>query len=341
VSINRFLNFICKRWNEFLVGGLLVFGLGLTVLSHLKLCSSACTAAHDYRLYTLSFETVGLMFFSTAILTLLASFRWPQLRLVLKLLVASAVGSEIYFIIFQKIVIGSWCPVCLTIAAVVLFTFFILLFRQKNRARVRRIHTLMCVPLVFFGFIISFTAVVKKSSPYRVELSNQVILGNAESAVEVYIFSDWMCSSCRLAESEVEGGVEKVFLSTKVCFVDLAVNKESMNYLPYNLTFMVNNKDKYLDLRKALGVLAEKGIKPTPENIREVAKVLKVNYEEPLGYLQVNEGRKHFKAIAKEFHVTQTPTVIIRNADTKEEKRLVGYEEITQVKITSLVSALS
>ncbi|MEC7839041.1 MAG: thioredoxin domain-containing protein [Chlamydiota bacterium] len=334
--------FLCfKKWNNLFVAALLLVGLSLTVLSYFQVCSSACTAVHDYRLFSFPFEVAGGVFFVTSFLLLIASFRWCSMRVVLIMLAAYASGAEIFLILFQKYVIKSWCPVCLSIAVVVFLILVQLVYSARIWIMPYRLSVVVCVPMLLLGFLVSSSAIAKKNSDYRELFNEEVILGNSSSEVEVYFFSDWMCPSCQRVESEVEGEFEELFPLARVCFVDLAINSESMYYLPYNLSFMINSKDHYIELRKALRKFADNKEIPTQKKIQKVVETLEVKYDNPLGYREINEGRKHFKALAKKFKVSQTPTVIIRNSARDEEVRLVGYEEISQQKITYLVSTLS
>ena len=58
----------------------------------------------------------------------------------------------------------------------------------------------------------------------------------------------------------------------RLIFVDMPVHDESVNYIPYNLAFMLNDKDKYFILRRKLTQLALKETSPTEEQIKALAE---------------------------------------------------------------------
>ena len=95
----------------------LITALGLTVISWMRLCSQTCAEGHSYRIFGLSFEFVGMIFFPLLCLLHVLSRKYPALVHVTGWALCAALGSEIIFIYIQKYRIGSWCPVCLSIAA--------------------------------------------------------------------------------------------------------------------------------------------------------------------------------------------------------------------------------
>src|ERR1700738_2273075 len=71
-----------------------------------------------------------------------------------------------------------------------------------------------------------------------------VYFGKKSSPVEVYVFSDWFCPACRRVESIIEQKAPEIAKNARLFFIDIPIHDESINYLPYNLSFMVKEKAK-------------------------------------------------------------------------------------------------
>jgi uncharacterized membrane protein len=98
----------------------LFFSFFLATISLLGLCASACSETKHYTLFGGSFEVFGLLFFGILIFLQLLSTHYIKLKGLIALLISSALGAEIYFIWIQKAIIGSFCPICLSIATCIL-----------------------------------------------------------------------------------------------------------------------------------------------------------------------------------------------------------------------------
>ena len=96
-----------------------------------------------------------------------------------------------------------------------------------------------------------------------------------------------------------------------------------MNYIPYNLSFMLNDKKQYFKIRKALTKLAKESKTPTPEQVQKAVQPYGVTYV-PLNFADVNEGIKFQEGIVKTFKVKQTPTVVVANRKKLKAKKLTG-----------------
>src|ERR1700733_15134326 len=95
-------------------------GLTLSIISWLRLCSDQCAATHNYRLYGMPIESFGLLFFPALTVCHFLSRKYEICSIIAGILIASAVGAELFFIDIQKREIGHWCPVCLSIAGCVI-----------------------------------------------------------------------------------------------------------------------------------------------------------------------------------------------------------------------------
>ncbi len=164
--------------------------------------------------------------------------------------------------------------------------------------------------------------------------------GDQESNTEVYFITDWFCPACRIAEPEILKGARKVMRQAKVVFVDYPVHPETYNFIPYNLSFIVREKPKYLEIREALGALARKTKEPTPEDVQAAVSPLGVKYV-PLNYADVMGGMQYFSTLVKRFKVPGTPSVVVLDSGTGKTKTLYGILEISSENILKAVAEVS
>ncbi len=125
----------------------------------------------------------------------------------------------------------------------------------------------------------------------------------------------------------------------RLTFVDHAIHTETFNYSPYNVSFMIKNKDKYLALRKALTKLSVENPAPTEEQVEKLAEKLNTKYQQ-LHFSDIALSQKYFKQLAKQFDVHRTPTLVVINRETKKGKRIVGTD-ITEKNVLSAIESLS
>lgn len=331
----------------------LVIGAALSVLSALHICTQACTAGHKYRLYGWSFEAVGMCFFISAIALHLASIRYSKCSALVAGMLAAAVGAEGMFIYAQKYIIGSWCPICLGIASSVMLAFIASIARliynstmgpgkgQKGVKMKRSIYGSSLVMLMAFGFFFAQMGFAKFSQLQAAEnsIKQEVAFGTAQSPVEVYVFTDWECPACRKIEPVISRMSPTIMSKAKLIFVDFAIHKASLNFLPYNVSFMIHNKADYLKLRDALTAISEDEEAPTEKQIQAIVAKEGTKYV-PLNYSDVSMATNYFNHIAEQFKVDSTPTVIVVNANNKKGKKLLGSTEITQQNILNAIEAL-
>jgi protein-disulfide isomerase len=109
-----------------------------------------------------------------------------------------------------------------------------------------------------------------------------------------------------------------------------------MNFVPYDISFAVNEKGKYLQLRKALFALAQKTKNPSYDDVRAAIAPLQVTYRQ-LSFLEVTQQMSAFQKLAEQFKVTSTPTMVIRNGKSGKARTLVGNGQITPDGITKAV----
>ena len=99
----------------------------------------------------------------------------------------------------------------------------------------------------------------------------------------------------------------------RILFVNKIIHQESLNFVPYDLSFAVNEKAKYMQLRKALFSVAKKTNNPSYDDIKAAIAPLKVTYRQ-LSFLEVTQQMANAQKLAEQFKVVSTPSLVIRNA---------------------------
>ena len=243
-----------------------------------------------------------------------------------KLTLAGGAGAELVMIHLQKNVIQAWCPLCLGIAATVYLLCVVSIFEaviesRENKTMNKRTlfsKSLLLIVAALAGFAISFVG-IKKPEAAGIDAS----LGKQNSKVEVYIFSDWLCPMCMKVEPDLEKTLPQLEKRAKIFFIDKPVHKESMNFVPYHLSFLVNEKAKYMQLRKALFELAKSNKNPSFQDVQGAIAPLGVTYKQ-LSFMDVSQMMAKSQALATEYKVTGTPTMVVVNSSSKKSKTLVG-----------------
>lgn len=318
-------------------------GLVLAVLSWTDLCSfNGCTEAHEYRLFGVQLQLVGSLYFCILITTMLLSIRSPRFDLPLHLVLAGGAGAEAVMIHLQNNVIHAWCPLCLGIAASVFLLCVVKVIEvttaskgeesMDNKKFISRL--LLLAVAACAGFAVSFVG-IKKPQAAGIDTG----LGKQGSKVEIYIFSDWLCPICIKVEPILETTLPALEKRSRIFFIDKPVHKESMNFVPYHLSFLVNEKPKYIQLRKALFELAKVNKNPSLTDIQGVIAPLGVTYKQ-LSFMDVSQTMAQSQALSAEYKVTGTPTVVIVNKSSKKSKTLVGGKDITAENLLKAVKSL-
>lgn len=329
---------------RFFIYVLLAAGFALSALSATSLCNfGGCTEAHQYRLMGLSLPGTGMAFFIGAGILLALARRFPLAGLGLNMLMAGAAGSEINMILLQKNVIKAWCPICLGIAFIVYFVSalqlgrYFITFKERFHMSPKFVYKplLICMAALA-GFIISFHGLDK---PAAAESQLNFSMGKQDSKLEVYFFSDWFCPFCAGVEDVIDSVYPDLSKKAKILFVDKIIHQESMNFVPYHLSFAAYEKAKYIQLRKTLFAVAKKTKNPTFDDIKAAIAPLKVTYKQ-LGFLEVTQQMTANQKLAEQFKVTSTPSLVIRNAKTNKMRTLVGNAQITKEQIMKAVKEL-
>lgn len=338
-------------WSYVLVGLALSAGFILSVLSWLEVCVEHCAANQDYRLFGLPFAIFGIAFFIGLIALHLLSGWFPALKTCVGWLIASALGAEMMFIAVQKYQIGHWCPVCLSIAACVVFAALVFLvgyaknfIQQHQRGSIMQKIKQAFTSLSFFivGFLMAFIGVSNPNSAEAVskEMQEKIAFGLRESPVEIYFVTDWFCPSCKKIEPFIEKLYPKLREKGTFYFIDYPIHKKSMNFSPYNMAFLLNNKDQYFKARKLLMDLSSTNDSPKDEDIAKAATAVGIQYKE-IPYLDVKAGMDYFDSIVQKYNLNSTPTLILTNPTHHKMIKLEGLEEIKEDKIWDALDKVS
>ena len=326
----------------------LAVGLILSVASALNVCTDACSEAHKYALLGIPMPFLGIGFFIAAGIAYELSITNTFVKPLFLLLMFCASGAEIAFLLIQKFRIQKWCPLCLGVAAAVYFVTLVTSVEGiKNmiaRANQRGImimpllRKVITVVLVFSaGFFLAYRGMEKGDAE---ESLPKIFLGKQDSSVEVFIMTDWFCPACQKAEQEIEKATPALEKKAKVFFVDVPIHPETLNYTPYNLSFLSYEKSKYMELRKALLGLTKKTKDPTPDDVKEAIAPLNVAYRQ-LSFMDATRGMKFYESISREFKVSATPTVVVRDTKTGKVAKLVGIKEISETNMMKAVDQVT
>ena len=322
----------------------IVIALIGSVLSALGICTgSACSDAHSYRLFGLPFATIGIPMFMMLVAARLFS-HWLMFTTELgDSIIFGSAGAEIWFLYVQKYQIGHWCPICVVIACAV----FILVLVRISEITFSRKESYMkwyrkalreILPLTVFLIGLSIAMVGVQKADAETGLTG-VWLGNKKTDVEIYYVSDWYCSYCRKAEPTIEQMLPDVSKIARYTFIDYPVHKESFEFVPYNLSLLMNEQKRYIEARHALLEVAAKTRNPNEAQIRAALSKRGINLK-MADFGTVMRTSNEVVNFLKSSGVNLTPSVVIRNVKTGEKRILAGTDQIQKPIILATVKSL-
>ncbi len=312
------------------------------------LCTDACKATYEWTIFGMAFPFFGIGFFAFCLL--LFHFRdRPVVRGLFPAVIAGAWGAEFTFLYVQHSVIQQWCPICLAVASCVWLAGIALVagcfYDGKRRPGSGKGVTMrylsrgvLLAVLMIAGSYVAFIGLGNPASA-RAE-PPPVALGKTDADVEVYVVTDWFCPACRKVEPDLERAYPNIMSRAKLVFIDMPIHADSMNYIPYNLSFLVREKERYLEIRKALLRLAQRTREPTQEDVQNAVTPMGVTYR-PLNYADVNAGVLYFQSVVKAFGVQGTPAVVVYNRRTKTARVLIGTDDLSYPNILMAVSGVA
>lgn len=324
----------------------LLAGFFLSIFSWLNLCVQHCAATQTWKLMGLPFGIFGILFFTTITLLHIASNFYPFLSPFVGWMLASGVGAEMMMIEIQKNQIGTWCPVCLSIAASVgvaalafsseyLVNFYRniqLKNKEQIMQRIQQAFTSLLFVILGFSFIFFGAQKVNAAQVAMDEIKETIAFGNKKSPIEIYYFTDWFCPACAKAEPTLEKAYPKIGGDVAFYFIDYPIHKSSLNFIPYNLALMVHNKKEYFKGRDALHKLSLKNSEPNDEDVAKALKKESIILRE-LSFVQVKNGMELADSLVKKFDLNSTPTLVILNTKNNRTIKLEGGLEISEDNI--------
>ena len=315
-------------------------GLILSVMSALNICTSACSEVSQYTIFGLDFGWFGVIYFGLLLgaLGLHHLFAWAGRVVVL--LICAATGAELRFIWLQKYAIGKWCPLCLAIAATIYLMASIVLLSKGNMVRSRREdmkELVKYVAVLTMAFFLGLSGAILGAQKEANAAELNFFLGKPDSSTVVYFVSDWFCPACRRTEPAIAEMYPKIAAVAKVGFVDIPVHPETSNFTPYNLQFLIYEKGKYMQLRKALAELAKKTKTPSSDDVQKAIAPYGVKLRS-MNYADVATGMNWNENIFQAFEIRATPTVVVSNTKTGKHLNFVGEKEISFQAISGAIA---
>jgi hypothetical protein len=320
----------------------------ISVLLAVGLCTDACKGTYQWTIFGMPFPILGCGFFALCLALFFLRER-KAMRVALALLIAGSWGAEVAFLHAQYAIIKRWCPMCLAVAFCVCLVGVTLaaghvVARRRESGSGRESMLRQMSKAAFLAAVAvagAFIAFYGMGNPAGSQASAlPLALGKADSDIEVYVITDWFCPACRKAEPEMERAYPDILRRAKVLFIDHPVHPESMNFIPYNLSFLVREKAKYLEIRKALHQLSRRTKEPTPEDVQKAVAPLGVTYR-ALNYADVNAGILYFQSTVQAFRVEGTPAMVVYNRKTKTSKLLNGVRDLSYPNILMAVSGVA
>lgn len=350
IHIPFFQSSRAQRISYWIITIALLTGLALSVLSWLEICVEHCSSNRDYRLFGVPFAYVGITYFIALLSSHFLSLKYSFFAPLTGAMMVSGIGAEVMFIAVQKLQIGHWCPVCLSIAAtLIVATVAFLITVPVSQQPPNKGKTFMdkfkksLGTLTFFiiGFLLAFSGISKidQLQASQDHIKENIELGNKGSPIELYYFTDWFCPSCKKVDPRIEALLPKIQSRVGFYFIDFPVHAKSMNFTPYNLAFLINDKPHYIAARKMLEQLAQETDNPTDEDIETASKKMGLKFKE-LPYLEVRGGMEYFNKLSEKYKLDSTPTLIILNTKTGKFTRLEGTQEINEKDVLKAIETM-
>ncbi len=314
-----------NRFSTALLAISMLTGLVLSVMYMLETCTEACSDAAVYSIFGFDFSLFGILFFTAALLMLCFRKRYYQIHLALLLMMFASAGAELHFIWLQKFEIGTWCPICLSIAAAVYCGCAILSYEtlRSGNMKLKLKRLILMLVAMLIGVTTSIAGVARQA-----DASPDLYLGKKKSSTVVYFVSDWFCPACKALEPRIEEIYNSINKKVKVGFIDFPIHRESNNYTPYNLQFLMFEKAKYPKLRAALAKVAKQTKKPTDAQVQAAITPLGVKLRQ-LDNADLLYGMQHNMTVYRGYDVNATPSIVVVNEKNKKQKNLVGGGQIT------------
>jgi hypothetical protein len=134
-------------------------GLAVSIFTLIEeLClATACSDAASFTFFGVGIGWFGIAYFSLILLLLWLRQKAYLLNLAFVAMVFSGIGAELRLLWIQKYIIGSWCPLCVTICCALFFAAMLLLIEKVKDAQLGRSGGKGL--LGWFAFVIAMMAI--------------------------------------------------------------------------------------------------------------------------------------------------------------------------------------
>lgn len=341
-----------ERIMSYLTWAATVVSLFGAIFAAFGICTGGCSDAQNYRLFGLPFAAIGIPFF---VLLVVTSFRRNGdracVRTLYDVLLAGALGAEWIFLGVQARIIKHYCPICVIIAIAVFVAVGLRLVevylrrqvgveRKKNgvkKAALAFAKSLAVIGAIYAGLIFALIGISSSVDAGSGNITQDIWLGKTDSQIEVLYVGDWYCPYCREAEPVLESMLPEIGKVARYSFIDDPIHRESYNFIPANMSLLLNSKSQYHEGRKALLELASRSKNPTEADVAAVLVAKGVEFN----MVDANVLRELARSEGGFIHsngITLTPTLVFRNSKTGAQKTLVGTDQITKEKIAGLLA---
>jgi len=250
--------------------------------------------------------------FYMAVIFVLAWLRKPLLCF---LLLSFGAGGEIFLIGYQ-VHSGVYCPYCLAFGATILLALAV------NFDRTRKVLAALAAAVGLLFFLLFFSGSVTP-----VYAAEPIMPAFGKGAIEVRIYTDYFCESCRDEEGEVISHITELVGKNliRVIFIDTPIYPETVFYAGYFLAALNAKGDlgQAVAARAALFEAAGKRIREK-EALEAFLKTKGLDIR-PFDTAPVF---KIFGNYLKEDRINSTPTCVIIGSQGKQT--LIGNDEITK-----------
>lgn len=198
------------------------------------------------------------------------------------------------------------------------------------------------VSFILLGLLLAFFGVTK-INPLEAaasEMKDKLAFGKKDSSIEFYFISDWYCKACRKIDPLIQNLYPDLSSQAKVYFIDYAIHKNSVNFVPYNIAFQVNDKPQYFQARQALHELADSNESPTDHDVEAISRKYQLRFQE-VPYSQVRNGIAFYDSTIDTLGLNSTPVVVVTNTRNGKLVKLDGLHEITEEKIKEALNTVS
>lgn len=306
-------------------GTLSLAGIALSLTALAGWChTSGCESIKNALLLGIPVSVWGLIYFSAIFLLLMLD------GMVLKrviafsrtFLLAMGLGCDTS-LVSALVATKTFCPVCLGIAAVMLFlcgTEVIVLLRQMRCLQTKRGRFVLaklaysaaafCLGMFFAAFSYSLPMPEFGSVAYAASGETIPTIGEGNTCIRIY--SDYFCPGCRKQETELAALIQTVRQKNcKVCFVDVPMHGQAtQNYSAYFAACYCadSSMENILKARHVLFRLAEQGVQDRQvleRSLRQARVRFNLDYGAIFAYF--NEANR----LIREDNVIATPTVVV------------------------------